>query len=274
MSQSIMPQLDKFTYFTQFFWSCLFLFTFYIPRSYILNLKYKMIFLYITNPLFPRILFYLKLLFLFFFLVRTGLVLWNNLYLLLLTHTVLGILPADLDLLGFYLNQPNQDPEWVQYVRERVITGRGSLSPRAYEAMVRDFLNTEMCCATRNQVSSLYIHIFYGIEDSRFWIDPQDLEKILKVHLERVEFDHSALGEILRSLCVERENSAFYEDVKTAQAEHFQGFLKQKHQARVEMQQRLDSHRELEFLSKRITSLAEKNGALREKIQILAKSVR
>lgn len=28
---SIMPQLDKFTYFTQFFWSCLFLFTFYIP---------------------------------------------------------------------------------------------------------------------------------------------------------------------------------------------------------------------------------------------------
>ena len=29
--QSIMPQLDKFTYFTQFFWSCLFLFTFYIP---------------------------------------------------------------------------------------------------------------------------------------------------------------------------------------------------------------------------------------------------
>ena len=26
----VMPQLDKFTYFTQFFWSCLFLFTFYI----------------------------------------------------------------------------------------------------------------------------------------------------------------------------------------------------------------------------------------------------
>ena len=31
LSQSIMPQLDQFTYFTQFFWSCLFLFTFYIP---------------------------------------------------------------------------------------------------------------------------------------------------------------------------------------------------------------------------------------------------
>lgn len=29
-SQSRMPQLDKFTYFTQFFWSCLFFFTFYI----------------------------------------------------------------------------------------------------------------------------------------------------------------------------------------------------------------------------------------------------
>jgi hypothetical protein len=31
LSKSRMPQLDKFTYFTQFFWSCLFLFTFYIP---------------------------------------------------------------------------------------------------------------------------------------------------------------------------------------------------------------------------------------------------
>lgn len=30
VSQSIMPQLDKFTYFTQFFWLCLFFFTFYI----------------------------------------------------------------------------------------------------------------------------------------------------------------------------------------------------------------------------------------------------
>jgi len=29
-SISIMPQLDKFTYFTQFFWFCLFFFTFYI----------------------------------------------------------------------------------------------------------------------------------------------------------------------------------------------------------------------------------------------------
>ena len=30
ITESIMPQLDQFTYFTQFFWSCLFLFTFYI----------------------------------------------------------------------------------------------------------------------------------------------------------------------------------------------------------------------------------------------------
>jgi len=30
-SQSRMPQLDKLTYFTQFFWSCLFFLTFYIP---------------------------------------------------------------------------------------------------------------------------------------------------------------------------------------------------------------------------------------------------
>ncbi|KAM0941850.1 putative H(+)-transporting two-sector ATPase [Dioscorea sansibarensis] len=29
--QEIMPQLDKLTYLTQFFWSCLLLFTFYIP---------------------------------------------------------------------------------------------------------------------------------------------------------------------------------------------------------------------------------------------------
>jgi F-type H+-transporting ATPase subunit b len=52
-SQSRMPQLDKFTYFTQFFWLCLFFFTFYIlicndrdgvlGISRILKLRYQLL---------------------------------------------------------------------------------------------------------------------------------------------------------------------------------------------------------------------------------------
>uniref|UniRef100_M1BYT3 Uncharacterized protein n=1 Tax=Solanum tuberosum TaxID=4113 RepID=M1BYT3_SOLTU len=62
-------------------------------------------------------------------------------------------------------------------------------------------------------------------QDPQFWIDPLDLEAIVKGHLEPKEFDPSALGEVLKSLFTERHNSPFYEDVKTAQADHFRGFL-------------------------------------------------
>jgi hypothetical protein len=47
----IMPQLDKFTYFTQFFWSCLFLFTLSISVCYFpLRLEIRIFFFILTHP--------------------------------------------------------------------------------------------------------------------------------------------------------------------------------------------------------------------------------
>jgi hypothetical protein len=66
--------------------------------------------------------------------------------------------------------------------------------------MVRDFLNTELCSATREQIFSLYKKCFYGREYPKLFIDPIDLELILYVHLENVEFNHKALWQSVNEL--------------------------------------------------------------------------
>ena len=63
--------------------------------------------------------------------------------------------------------------------------------------MVRDFLNTEMCVATRQQITDLYKIIFYGREAPHLFIDPIDLDKVIQVYLEIWEFDHPTLTEVL-----------------------------------------------------------------------------
>uniref|UniRef100_A0A3Q7JAQ9 ATP synthase YMF19-like N-terminal domain-containing protein n=1 Tax=Solanum lycopersicum TaxID=4081 RepID=A0A3Q7JAQ9_SOLLC len=112
LNQSRMPQLDKFTYFTQFFWS------------------YK-----IYHHVFDGIL----------------------------LHSLFGIVPSELLLLDHYINQPDKDPEWVEFQL-----------------------------------------IYYGREDPQFFVDPQDLDSILRVHLEPFEFNHPTL---------------FYAEVKRTQAD-------------------------------------------------------
>ncbi|CAH9118082.1 unnamed protein product [Cuscuta epithymum] len=131
--------------------------------------------------------------------------------------------------------------------------------------MVRNFLETEFCFATRDQISSLYQLIFYSREDPQLFIDPIDLDSILRVHLEPLEFDHPALCQVLQSLCNEGQESPFYCEVKTTQAEHFQGFLKQKHQARL----RREFSKSIESLERRNAFLSEENASLREKLLIL-----
>ena len=93
LNQSRMPQLDKFTYFTQFFWSCLFLFTFYLGSK--LNIARRLSLLYLIHPAFQRVVFWLKSLFFFFVLIRTGFLLWHNLHGLLWPHqTLFMVLPS------------------------------------------------------------------------------------------------------------------------------------------------------------------------------------
>lgn len=106
--------------------------------------------------------------------------LWHNFNNILLSPC--GILPSELYLLEFYLKQSHQDPEWVEYVHQVLKTT--PIHSATYEVMVRDFLNTEFCFVTRDQICSLYQLIFYGREDPQFWIDPIDLDSILRVPFE------------------------------------------------------------------------------------------
>lgn len=137
------------------------------------------------------------------------------------------------------------------------------------ENSIKFSMETEFCFTTRDQISSLYQLIFYGREDPQFFIDPQDLDSILRVHLEPLEFNHPALCQVLQSLCNEGQESPFYWEVKTTQAEHFQGFLKQKHQARLDMQHRRELSTQWESLERRNAFLSEETASLREKLFIL-----
>jgi len=265
----IMPQLDKFTYFTQFFWSCLFLFTFYILVRFYLpsDFEVRVFCYYLTRPKLQRALSLLRRLVCLYLLIGFVCRIYSTFFYGGLPHSILGILPSELALLDHYMNQPDQDPEWVEFVRQRLQTQ--GLSPREYEVMVRNFLETEFCFTTRDQISSLYQLIFYGREDPQFFIDPQDLDSILRVHLEPLEFNHPALCQVLQSLCNEGQESPFYWEVKTTQAEHFQGFLKQKHQARLDMQHRRELSTQWESLERRNAFLSEETASLREKLFIL-----
>jgi len=66
--------------------------------------------------------------------MRASFLLFQNLNnMLFYQHTILGILPSEIALLDFYLNQAHQDPEWVEYVRQRLQTqgvrGHGASVP-------------------------------------------------------------------------------------------------------------------------------------------------
>ncbi|XP_015931581.3 uncharacterized protein LOC107457911 [Arachis duranensis] len=79
LSESIMPQLDQFTYFTQFFWFCLFFFTFYILYKFYLpdDWEVKVFLFFITKPKLRKILSFFQWAFFYYFLVRLGFTLYN-----------------------------------------------------------------------------------------------------------------------------------------------------------------------------------------------------
>lgn len=130
--------------------------------------------------------------------------------------------------------------------------------------MVRDFLNTELCCATREQICSLYKIIFYGREDPKFFIDPIDLDCILHVHLENVELNQKALHQVLTSLCTEGHESHFFSEVKTRQAKHFKGIKTLKEKAALERQHSEELYREAIELQHKNAFLTERNSYLRQ----------
>ena len=262
-NESIMPQLDQFTYFTQFFWSCLFLFTFYIPKKRSFHLEARLFIFYLGSIRFQRILFFLKWSFFCLFFLRNFFLLVQTISVLLYHTPFLFILPSELNLLEGYLNEA-QDPEWVEFVRQRLQIQNHA--PRIYESLVRDFINTELCFSTRDKICSMYKLLFYSREDQKFWVDPIDLDCILHVHLEGVEFNLPALHQVLTSLSTEGHESTFYSQVKTRHAHHFHGFLALKEKAALEMQQDLELRQEWIELEKKEAFLQERNALLKRRL--------
>jgi hypothetical protein len=90
----VVPQLDKFTYFTQFFWSCLFLFFISIFFHYLpLGLQVRLFFSYITKPQLQRALSLVKGSIFLFIFVRYSLTIYN-LYSVLFDILVSPVLPT------------------------------------------------------------------------------------------------------------------------------------------------------------------------------------
>jgi len=88
-----MPQLDKFTYFTQFFWSCLFFFTLSVLLRFY-HWEVKIFCFYLTRPKLQRALALVKGLLLFSFVVRFGCTSYNNIQ-NFLVDSLCSVLPLD-----------------------------------------------------------------------------------------------------------------------------------------------------------------------------------
>ena len=80
LSQSIMPQLDKFTYFTQFFWSCLFLFSLSkaLKLKWFLNLEVRVFSIVITCPKLQRLLSVVKIAIYIYMMFNSGMIVYYN----------------------------------------------------------------------------------------------------------------------------------------------------------------------------------------------------
>lgn len=228
------------------------------------HLEERLYFIYIKKKRFQQIVLYFRWIFFLFLFFRGSALLYSNLKMVFFQNTLFGILPCEMSLLNHYLDQPNQDPEWVEFVRQRLQTQ--NLSPSKYEVMVRDFLNTEMCVSTREQISVLYQILFYGREDPQFFIDPFDLDSIIHVYLEEIEFNHPALTKVLFSLSIDRENSPFYTEVKTTQARHFQGFVNLRQKAQLDLLRRNHRFNESKALENRINLLQSQNASLKDRL--------
>jgi len=219
-----------------------------------------------TNRRFKRTVLFCKFIFLIYLGARAGYLLKTNLDLIGGQYCIFGILPSEFNLLDFFLNQPHQEQEWVQLVRRRI---QNPISSLEYELFVRDVLNIEMCYSTQEKKISMYKVLFYNREDPRFFILPSDLSLILHVHLEDIFFNHSALSEVLGSLCAQGHESFFYEEVKSHRARDFEGFLAQKHQKKLEIKRSADLIDTLKKLEERHSFFVERNTFLQDKLKLL-----
>ena len=145
----------------------------------------------------------------------------------------MNILPSECQLLDFYLNQPGQDPDWVQFVYERLL--RHPLNSKFLWN-----LHIEFCSSTREQIINLYIIQCYGREDPFIWIQINDLDFLLRRadEKENIDYNLNALSQILRSLCQDRHDEPFNSGLIQAGGDSFHQFWQEQHRAEIEMHRR------------------------------------
>lgn len=126
------------------------------------------------------------------------------------TQTILTTAdPAQL-LLG-YLSLPNQDPEWVTFVRSHL----GTTSTDHFASVVKDFLNLEGSSWLKNMIVQVYQNLFYAHESPQLFIPARDLDLVIRSTFEllNLDFNTHCLSQTLNSLCTEGPQSRFYSDV-------------------------------------------------------------
>lgn len=117
MSDKVLNSLIQ--YFTPFFWFCLFPFTVYIGREFVLpfHLKEKLYLLYITNRRFQQMIFWLKSLFLIFLLLRASFLLVQNWEALFFPSNLFCMLPHERAPLEIPEGDVTQDQLWNELDR-------------------------------------------------------------------------------------------------------------------------------------------------------------
>lgn len=126
------------------------------------------------------------------------------------TQTILTT--ADpLQLLLGYLSLPNQDPEWVTFVRSHL----GTTSTDHFASVVQSFLNLEGSSWLKNMIVQVYQNIFYAHESPQLFIPARDLDLVIRSTFEllNLDFNTHGLSQSLNSLCTEGPQSRFYSDV-------------------------------------------------------------
>nr|UDH53957.1 ATP synthase F0 subunit 8 [Hemerocallis citrina] len=273
-----MPQLDKFTYFTQFFWLCLILFTFYIPicndgdgvlgisrilklrnislkvKDFIFRMELSLFFKLLFNNNFRMILVILKFLFLCCFLY------FRIISPFLGFASFFGVLPMpiEISILEGYLQLPEQDPLWLDFVRERLST----CPPSELTAQISSFLSIERCFACKAEIISLFSTLYFSREDI-CPLPPFFIEKIVNDSLSEVEFSQESLSTILRNLCLLREHSPFYSGVLEANSELINARWQEQYQEQIERER---FHREVEEMQNRVWTLERHRAALVKQI--------
>lgn len=102
--------------------------------------------------------------------------------------------------------------------------------------------------------------IFFGRQDPLLCIPGKDLDLLLRRHLEPIEFDLSALCEVLRSLHHDRHAAPFYSGLLESDA--FHQCWQQQHNAEVERHRRHLDYIEALRLAEKIRELNAENQVL------------